>query len=207
MAAVASSRIQDVIRRIDDNMAQPEAVKTCFGILAIMSRDESNKLMIAREGMESILSGMTNHADKCDLQEAGCDLLWSLAFNNTPIKEIIAKFSGSSVVVRALKRYNKSPEFLKSACGALSNICQCRQNQEGVAVQGGLQPLVSAIHSHQSNGKLLPFIFDAVASLIVSNEENAKAVSTLGLIPQLKVNFIYNIKIICALIANCARHG
>jgi hypothetical protein len=56
-------------------------------------------------------------------------------------------------------------------------------NQEGVAAQGGLQPLVGAIHAHHTNFKLLPFLFDALASLIVGNEENAKSVSSLGVIP------------------------
>lgn len=183
MSVLPANRIHDIIRRMEDNMSQSEAVKTCFGILAIMSREESNKQNIAKDGMEVILNAMTAHVDKCDVQESGCDLLWSLAFNNNVVKETIAKYGGPSVLVRALKRHNRSADFLKSACGALSNMCQCRQNQDGVASQGGLQPLVGAIHSHQANGKLLPFIFDAIASLIVGNEENARSVSTLGFIP------------------------
>ena len=167
----------------DDNSSQPDAMKTCFGVLAIMSREDVNKLLIARDGMETILNVMTQHVDKTDIQESGCDLIWSLAFNNTAVKDTIAKHGGASVLVRALKRHSKSPEFLKSACGALSNMCQSRLNQEGIASQGGLQPLVGSIHVHQNNQKLLPFIFDALASLIVSNEENARTVSSLGIIP------------------------
>ncbi len=178
-----SNRVQDVLRRLSDNSAQSEAIKTCFGILAIMSREESNKSVIAKEGMDYILSAMTTHVDKADVQESGCDLLWSLAFNNISAKEIVAKHGGPSVIVRALKRHTRSPEFLKSACGALSNMCQSKLNQDGISAQGGLQPLVGSIHAHQMNTKLLPFIFDALASLIVNNEENSRAVSSLGLIP------------------------
>ena len=101
---------------------------------------------------------MTQHVDKTDIQESGCDLIWSLAFNNTAVKDTIAKHGGASVLVRALKRHSKSPEFLKSACGALSNMCQSRLNQEGIASQGGLQPLVGSIHVHQNNQKLLPHL-------------------------------------------------
>lgn len=158
-------------------------MKTCLGILAIMSREEANKLLISREAMETIMNVMTIHVDKSEIQEAGCDLLWSLAFGNATVKEIIAKYGGASVMVRALKRHGKSADFLKSACGALSNICQCKLNQEGVASLGGLQPLVGSIHAHQNNGKLLPFIFDALASLVVGNEDNARTVSSLGFIP------------------------
>lgn len=177
------NRVADVLRRMDDNSSQSEAMKTCFGILAIMSREDVNKVLIARDGMETILNVMTQHVDKTDVQESGCDLLWSLAFNNAAVKDTIAKNGGASVLVRALKRHCKSSEFLKSACGALSNMCQSKLNQEGVASQGGLQPLVGSIHIHQNNAKLLPFIFDALASLIVSNEENARIVSSLGIVP------------------------
>eukprot|EP01033_Poteriospumella_lacustris_P001269 gene1270-924_t len=130
-----------------------------------------------------MLNAMTAHIDRTDVQEAGCDLLWSLAFNSSIVKELIAKCNGAVVLVRALKRHTRSPDFLKSACGALSNICQFKQNQEAVAAQGGLQPLVGSIHIHQTNAKLLPFIFDAIASIIVNNEDNAKTVSSLGIIP------------------------
>lgn len=165
------------------NASQAEAMKTCFGILAIMSREETNKLLIAKDGMEKILNVMSTHIERTDVQEAGCDLLWSLAFNNSNTKEIIANCGGSTVLVRALKRHSRASDFLKSACGALSNICQLRSNQEAVASQGGLQPLIAALHIHQSNSKLLPFIFDAIASIIVNNEDNARSVSALGIIP------------------------
>ena len=183
IAVQVSTRVGDIIRRMDDYGSQAEPMKTCLGILAIMSREESNKLIIARDGMESILNVMTMHVDKSDMQEVGCDLLWSLAYGNNTVKEIIAKYGGGSVLVRALKRHGKSAEFLKSACGALSNICQSKLNQEGVASLGGLQPLVGSIHAHQNNGKLLPFVFDAIAALIVGNEDTARTVSSLGFIP------------------------
>ena len=107
------NRVTEVLRRMDDNSSQPDAMKTCFGVLAIMSREDVNKLLIARDGMETILNVMTQHVDKTDIQESGCDLIWSLAFNNTAVKDTIAKHGGASVLVRALKRHSKSAEFLK----------------------------------------------------------------------------------------------
>ena len=180
MSGVGSvtNRVQDVIRRMADNLNHPEAARTCYGILAIMSREESSKLIIAKNGMDVILSGMQAHMDKADLQEAGCDLIWSLAFNNTMVKELIGSVNGTSVIVKAVKRHYKSAELLKSACGAISNLCQCEVNQQRVAAHGGLQPLIHSISLHQDNAKLLPFIFDALASLIVGNEENARIVSS-----------------------------
>jgi hypothetical protein len=183
MSMLPMNRIPEILKRMDLNTSQAEAMKTCFGILAIMSREDANKTLIAKDGMEIMLNAMTVHIDRTDVQEAGCDLLWSLAFNSNVVKEIIAKYNGAVVLVRALKRHSRSADFLKSACGALSNICQFRSNQDAVALQGGLQPLVGSIHIHQTNNKLLPFIFDAIASIIVNNEENARGVSALGIIP------------------------
>ena len=179
----ATHRVNDILRRMEENRSQGDTMKTCFGILAILSREDQNKQLIARDGMETILTIMISHLDKIDVQESGCDLLWSLAFNNIAIKDIIAEHGGASVVVSALKRHCKSPDFLKSACGALSNMCQSKLNQQTVAAQGGLRPLVESISLHQINGKLLLFIFDALASLIVGNEDNAKMVSSMGFIP------------------------
>lgn len=183
MSVFPVNRVPDILKRMDLNSSQAEAMKTCFGILAIMSREDTNKLLIAKDGMDIILNAMTIHIDRTDVQESGCDLLWSLAFNSTAVKEIIAKHGGATVLVKALKRHSRSADFLKSACGALSNMCQCKLNQEGVSSQGGLQPLVGSIHIHQTSAKLLPFVFDAIASIIVNNEDNARSVSSLGLIP------------------------
>jgi hypothetical protein len=126
MANLPSNRVQDILKRMDENSSQPEAIKTCFGILAIMSRDESNKGdtatatvvycrqitpylvvgVIAKEGMETILNAMTMHVDKCDVQESGCDLLWSLAFNSGLVKEYIAKYGGYRISRRFIIYFN-----------------------------------------------------------------------------------------------------
>lgn len=100
MSVFPVNRVPDILKRMDLNSSQPEAMKTCFGILAIMSREESNKALIAKDGMEIILNAMTVHVDRTDVQESGCDLLWSLAFNSSAVKEIIAKCGGAVVLVR-----------------------------------------------------------------------------------------------------------
>jgi hypothetical protein len=102
MAGVTTltNRINDIIRRMKENIPHAETLKTCFGILAIMSREDASKGLIAKEGMEILLNGMQTHLDKVDVQEAGCDLIWSLAFNNAPVKEIVGKYGGATVIVK-----------------------------------------------------------------------------------------------------------
>lgn len=56
--------------------------------------------------------------------------------------------------------------------------------------------MVGAIHVHQQNEQLLPYLFDAVASLIVNNEENGRSTSQLGYI-QIVITTINKFKEIC----------
>ena len=49
-------------------MDNVECLKTCCGALAILAKDEANKLLIARDGTRLILSVMEAHATRPDLQ-------------------------------------------------------------------------------------------------------------------------------------------
>lgn len=54
-----------------DNISNVDALKTCCGILAILSRDESNKLQIARDGIRLIVAIMEMHIGRHRRQAAG----------------------------------------------------------------------------------------------------------------------------------------
>ncbi|CAM9888827.1 unnamed protein product, partial [Discosporangium mesarthrocarpum] len=159
---------------LQTNPDNVECLKTCCGALAILAKDEANKLLIARDGTRLILSVMEGHATRPDLQaragEAVCDLLWSLAFNNSLVKEVVGRQGGIALILRGLSCHLSSPDLVKSACGALSNMCQNTYNQNLIAAHGGIRTILSALHTHRQNSGLLPFVFDALASLIVGNQ-------------------------------------
>ncbi len=67
-----ANRVHDIIRRMSDNLTLSEPTKTCYGILAIMSREDTSKVIIAKNGLDIILNGMQIHLEKIDVQEAGC---------------------------------------------------------------------------------------------------------------------------------------
>lgn len=50
------------------DLGNVECLKTCCGALAILAKDESNKLLIARDGTRLILTVMEGHATRPDLQ-------------------------------------------------------------------------------------------------------------------------------------------
>ena len=55
-------------------------------------------------------------------------------------------------------------------------MCQNTHNQSLIAAHGGISCILEALKRHKSNSILLPFIFDALASLIVGNERNSREV-------------------------------
>ena len=59
-------------------------------------------------------------------------------------------------------------------------MCQNAQNQTVIAAHGGVPCLLQVLHNHRTNVVLVPFVFDALASLIVGNAENARQLSELG---------------------------
>jgi len=176
------NRVHEVLQRMQENIDHIESLKTCCGILAVLSRDEANKLLIARDGMRLIITVMQSHLGKVDLQEAACDLLWSLAFNNSLVKELVGRHGGIAVIIKGMQKHSASPDFLKSACGALSNMCQNAHNQNLIVTHGGITCLMKALGKHRTNPPLLPFLFDAMASLIVGNERNGLQMSEAGAI-------------------------
>jgi len=167
---------------MQENLAHVDSLKTCCGVLAILSRDEANKLLIARDGIRLLTSVMNTHISNSGLQEAACDLIWSLAFNNNLVKEVIGRQGGIPVIIKGMRIHASSADLLKSSCGALSNMCQNTHNQSLIAAHGGISCILEALRRHKSNAILLPFIFDALASLIVGNERNAREVSETGAI-------------------------
>jgi hypothetical protein len=70
------TRVQEILFRMQQHPDGVDTMKTCCGALAILSRDEANKLMIVRDGLRLILSTMQVHDKREDLLEAACDLLW-----------------------------------------------------------------------------------------------------------------------------------
>ncbi|CAN0221405.1 unnamed protein product, partial [Phaeothamnion confervicola] len=97
------------------------------------------------------------------------------------VKEVVGRLGAVGLVLRALTAHGAtSPALVKSACGALSNLCQDKQNQAAVTAHGGVRPVLAALQRHRRDAALLPFIFDALAGIAVGSEVNALAVGAAG---------------------------
>ena len=101
------------------------------------------------------------------------------------MKEVIGRHGGIPVIIQGMRAHSMSADLLKSSCGALSNICQNRHNQTLIAAHGGTACILRALEDHHDQPSLLPFVFDALASLIVGNGANGREASDAGAIAAL----------------------
>ncbi|CAM9852349.1 unnamed protein product, partial [Choristocarpus tenellus] len=71
MLSAPLQRVHDILQRMQTNPENVECLKTCCGALAILAKDEANKLLIARDGTRLILTVMEGNATRPDLQVKG----------------------------------------------------------------------------------------------------------------------------------------
>ncbi|KAG9398270.1 hypothetical protein AC1031_014863 [Aphanomyces cochlioides] len=174
------SRVQALLSRIVEHGGDPSTIKTCCGVLAILSRSEDKKSEVASTGLVILLQAMNTHITNNELVEAACDLLWTLAFNNKPIKASISAHGGISTLLRCVDIHRLNPTLLRSALGTLSNLSQLPENQEHIGV--GLDVIVAGIKLHARNTELLAFALDTLTSIIIGHERNCRAVVELGVV-------------------------
>lgn len=175
-----TARVQNLILRMVENPEDPNILAACCGSLTILSRTDELKQKIARDGLDPALQAMQSHHENAKIQEAGCDLLWSLAFNNTAVKENIRKSGGVVIVLEAMKNHMGEAEMIKSALGTLSNLCQIKETQKMVGHMDGIQVIIAVIQLYNSNIKILPMAIDTLASIMVGHRENSIQVENLG---------------------------
>ncbi|RHZ16080.1 hypothetical protein DYB37_011619, partial [Aphanomyces astaci] len=179
-AELRMSRVQALLNRIVEYADDPNTIKTCCGVLSILSRSEDKKTEIANAGLAVILHAMNTHMANEDLLEAACDLLWTLAFNNKPVKASISTHGGIATLLRCVDVHRLNPALLRSALGTLSNLSQLVDNQQHIGA--GLPVVVAAMQLHVRNVDLLAFALDTLTSIIIGHERNCRVVYELGLV-------------------------
>ncbi|RHY29734.1 hypothetical protein DYB32_004890 [Aphanomyces invadans] len=174
------SRVQALLNRMVEYASDANTIKTCCGVLSILSRSEDKKTEIANAGLAIVLQAMNAHMANEDLVEAACDLLWTLAFNNKPVKASISAHGGISTLLRCVDVHRLNPALLRSALGTLSNLSQLADNQQHIGV--GLPVVVAAMQLHVRNVDLLAFALDTLTSIIIGHDRNCRVVYDLGII-------------------------
>ncbi|KAF0696082.1 Aste57867_13120 [Aphanomyces stellatus] len=174
------SRVQALLNRIVEYSGDPNTIKTCCGVLSILSRSEDKKTEIANAGLLVILQAMNTHMSNEELLESACDLLWTLAFNNKPVKASISAHGGIATLLRCVDVHRLNAALLRSALGTLSNLSQLPDNQQHIGL--GLPVIVAATQLHAGNVDLLAFALDTLTSIIIGHEKNCRIVFELGVV-------------------------
>ncbi|OQR86993.1 metalloprotease family M14A [Achlya hypogyna] len=172
------SRVQSLLNRIVEYAADANTIKTCCGVLSILSRTEDKKAEIASAGLLLILQAMHTHMANDELLEAACDLLWTLAFNNRSVKANISAHGGVHTLLRCIDAHKTNAELLRSVLGTLSNLSELAENQHHIGI--GLPVILAALQLHTRNVDLVAFAFDTLASIIVGHKKNCHTIQQAG---------------------------
>ncbi|OQR90700.1 metalloprotease family M14A [Thraustotheca clavata] len=175
------SRVQSLLNRITEYAGDANTIKTCCGVLSILSRTEDKKTEIATSGLLLILQSMHTHMGNEELLEAACDLLWTLAFNNRTVKASISAHGGIHTLLRCIDAHKTNAELIRSVLGTLSNLSELTENQHHIGI--GLPIILSALQLHHKNLDLLAFSFDTLASIIVGDKKNCYTLQQSNAIP------------------------
>ena len=183
-----TGRVMEILQQVKNDsleIIRSDQVKVGLSLLGVLSRDVSNRMVIVNHGIDIVITVMNIYINKVEIIGTGCNLLWILAFDCPAGVENIIKNDGILLIIKSLVLHHKAENVTKTACAVISNAffsCTC---QNDFYTNGGVQSLISALHSQyaQSNHKVLPFIFDAIGTIALNNIEISKAFSILGIIP------------------------
>ena len=183
-----TGRVMEILQQIKNDsfeIIRSDQVKVGLSLLGVLSRDVSNRMVIVNHGIDIVVTVMNIYINKVEIIGTGCNLLWILAFDCATGVENIIKNDGILLIIKCLQLHHKAENVTKTACAVISNAFFISNCQHDFYVHGGVQPLITALHSQyaQSNYKVLPFIFDAIGTIALNNTEISKAFSILGLIP------------------------
>lgn len=169
------TRVRALLSRMKENRDVPKVLRQCCEALTIGSRSDHKKLMIAREGLSEILLAVQTYLlTDVALLTSACDLLWTLAFNDSRVKERIRVEGGIEVVIQILRHHPEEQPLIKSALGSLSNLCQLPDNQLLIGQSSGIDHVLVILQSTHASEEIIQLALDTLASVIVAHEPNCK---------------------------------
>lgn len=174
------TRVQTLLVRMMSNPGDAKNMKMCCGALAILSRTESHKVEIARDGLIIVIHAMQQHKSNSGFLETSFDLLWSLAFQNNGIKDMIGKYQGIQAVLQGMVLHPLKLEVLKSGLGTLSNLCQLAENQNTIGRNQGIELFVQILKANKVKTTFVPMVLDTLASATLGHRENGVKVRLAG---------------------------
>ena len=174
------TRVQTLLIRMLEYPNDPHILKSCCGALSLLARNDDHKMEIAQDGLKMLRQSALKFMHHVELLESICDLFWNISFNHTKVKELVAKFEGVQLIITAIHTHGTSVQLIKSALGALSNICQLKESQRQFGRGNGITVLLHIARQHTNDLHLIPMACDALSSAMVGNAENIMLTQKAG---------------------------
>eukprot|EP01052_Picozoa_sp_SAG31_P029275 SAG31_NODE_2897_length_4936_cov_3.814348_3_plen_406_part_00 len=118
-----------------------------FAELRAAAATRQSKPGSSSAAVQAVVAAMKTNSNNAEVQHAGCQALWSMAYKNDAGRALIVAAGGVSALVLAMNTFASSPAIQASACSALASLAV----DDAIAadiVAAGVQDLVVATLSN-----------------------------------------------------------
>jgi hypothetical protein len=121
----------------------------CFRTIRNLCRDrhEYRASLIETSAPEDILLSMQTHIDNAEIQELGCEALWSLSMNHHN-RFIVIRAGAIARNVKTVKEYRENQEVIQSAFACLRILSPEPKVRECMGVLDGIRHVCEAMSTH-----------------------------------------------------------
>lgn len=154
----------------------------CQMICEVCYDSNANRIACGMSVVAPVLGMMKAHLLVADLQQAACNALRNLVFENydNQVKTVLS--GGLKQVYAAMKAHAASAAVQEVACGALMNLAVTEDSVVRIVSSGGLELVYAALDGHSASVAVQKAACRALGNLAVHADNKVKIVSSGGLV-------------------------
>ena len=125
-------------------------------------------------GPKAVLAAMKAHANRIEVQIAGCQALGNLSATSPEVQASLGKLGGVGSIVTAMSAHEGDAHLQENAISALANLGACSANHPLFLVEGGIKKIVEAMSCHSDCITVLETGCEALSSLAASGDASIR---------------------------------
>jgi hypothetical protein len=132
--------LEDLCRSVDHGIRTAPGVANqvceCLSALCFLSRSQVARVHIRNVSGRALVSAFGTFDNEVRTLQGICDLVWSMAYNDSEAQQMFAENHVTSHVLRCAKQHSRDVHLTKSVLGAVSSLCRHGANQHIAATEG-----------------------------------------------------------------------
>jgi hypothetical protein len=139
------------IARYAEQSASNVQERGCFALRNLACNDANRLSIVAKPGIEAILSVMTEYSNVFTVQEEGCAALGNLAVNHDAICVAIASNHGIEAIVSTMTAHTNMSKVQEDGCYALEELASNNDpNRVSIVAKHDIEAIASAMTAHST---------------------------------------------------------